>query len=198
MVVIPDLTDIRSPSISAVPSRVRGVIPGSRAAHIRHRAEPARQRALHILQRVRRHVGRPDPAGREPAERRQALVEQDGRVEEVNGVFVALVLGAVARHVEGGEARGVLAELVRPELGVGSALVDPVRIHIGQQVVAAEVFNEGVDARAGVRWHGDQGAIGASSGGGRGPRIILATASRVRGAQSSHRCGTRTRDRNTG
>ena len=56
----------------------------------------------------------------------QVLEEGDGRLEKVNHLLVLPVRGAVALDIEAGEARGVLAELVAPEVLVRLALGDPV------------------------------------------------------------------------
>ena len=44
----------------------------------------------------------------------------------------------------------MFAKLVSPECLVGCSLIDPILVHISQQVVLAECFDEGVDAWAGV------------------------------------------------
>lgn len=84
-----------------------------------------------------------------------------------------LVGGAVAGQVEGGEAGRVLGELVRPEVPVGLVLRDPVavgvslylkgkgrassaRVHVFEQVVAAEWYDEAADVGV-VVWR-DEGA----------------------------------------
>ena len=57
------------------------------------------------------------------------LERANNSVEEVDYVLMFLVRVAVASDIERGGTSRVLAELVSPELSVGTALVDPVRVH---------------------------------------------------------------------
>lgn len=75
------------------------------------------------------------------------------------------ILRAKARHLKGRVASSVLAELVGPEVDVGSSLVDPVGVHVVEQVVAAEVGDELADGCAVVGdywsvWAGVVGRLG--------------------------------------
>lgn len=74
-----------------------------------------------------------------------------------------LVARAVARGVEGGEAGGVLAEFVGPEVRVGLGLRDPEGVHVGEEVEAAVEGEEGADVGAGVGGYGC--AVGEARGG---------------------------------
>lgn len=173
MAIIPRLAQPR-PSVIGRPVSGRSLIePWPGAAHVRHRAIRVRQCVLEVRQRVGGGVGRRDAGVGEPGVGGQAAVEKDGRLEEVEDVNVRLVGGAVAGQVEGGEAGRVLGELVRPEVPVGLVLRDPVavrislclkgkgrassaRVHVFEQVVAAEWYNEAADVGA-VVWR-DEGA----------------------------------------
>ena len=77
--------------------------------------------------KMRREMG--DDIRREHVERRELLVRADGGLEEVDDLLVLFVTLAVALHVERRRARRVLGELVRPKIGVGATLVDPVLVH---------------------------------------------------------------------
>jgi len=70
-------------------------------------------------------------------------------VEEVDN-FLVLLISRVACSVEGRCAGCVLGELVAPEVNIGSTLVNPVLLHVVQEVVTTELFNEGVDTRSSV------------------------------------------------
>ena len=81
------------------------------------------------------------------AYRGQILEEGDRSLEKVNDLLVLAVRGAVALDVEGGETRGVLAELVAPEVLVRLALGDPVpsawRVAGVNMVLGPEVSRRG-------------------------------------------------------
>ena len=178
MIVIPNLRDRRVAPVRAVPA-AGAVVPRARAANVGNGAEPGLQRALHLAQGVGRRVARRDAGLLEPVPGGQGLVIRDGGVEEVDDVLVLAVLRAVAGHVEGGVAGGVLGELVRPEVDVGPALVDPVGVHPREQVEPAEIPDEVVYRRARVRRHAVQRAVGAGGGVGGGDGIVLAAGKMV-------------------
>lgn len=148
MAVIPHLTDHRPPTVRTVRPLLRRVIARPTAPDVRDCTVLLGQLTLDITQRVRRLIAGHDPALVQPLPRRQPLVELDGGLEEIDHVLVLDVLGPVAGEIEGGEARRVLAELVAPEVRVRCALVDPVRVHPVEQVVAAERLEERPDVRA--------------------------------------------------
>lgn len=60
----------------------------------------------------------------------------------------------VALLLKGRVAGGVLGELVGPELPARSALVDPVLLHVGEEVHLSVWLEEGLDRGAGVRRDG--------------------------------------------
>lgn len=78
------------------------------ASQIRHGPKGTRQRSLDIAQAVRGAVARHDARGGEPGVRRQRAVPGDGGRKEVDDVLVRHVLRAVAGHVKGAVAGGVL------------------------------------------------------------------------------------------
>lgn len=153
MVVVPDLAELRAAAISRALARVGLVVLGTLAADEGQDAEAVRQRRLDVRQRVGRAVGGPDGGRGEPAPGGQGSVERDDGLEKVEEVGVLGALGTlcsllvlpacqglehrethVAFGVEGGEASGVLGELVCPEHPVGVDLADPVLVHVGEQV----------------------------------------------------------------
>lgn len=180
MAVIPSLTQPRPPIIQRPDSRRRLVEPRPGASHIRRCSVSLCQRALDVRQRVGRAVRRRDGRVGKPVVGRQAAVEEDGGLEEVNDICVRGVGRAVAGDVEGREAGRVLGELVRPEVPIRLVLGDPVaaregvslerwvkgggedrdaRVHVLQQIVLAKRREEAADVGAVVwrdecAWHG--------------------------------------------
>ena len=65
--------------------------------------------------------------------------------------FMLNVLRAVARYVKSAVASGMLAELMRPKADVGTALADPVLVHVGEQIILAEGRDERADVGSIVR-----------------------------------------------
>lgn len=157
MEVIPHLIQLSTAIIRASLTSSSLIVPRATASNIRQRAITLRQRRLQIAQRHGRTVARLNASGAEPAVRGQALVVLDRGLEELGDLLVLDVLGPVAGDVEGRVARAVLAEFVRPEVGVGRALVDPVLVHVGEQAVLAEGADDSVDGWALV-WR-DDGAV---------------------------------------
>lgn len=68
----------------------------------------------------------------------------------------------------------MLAELVGPEVSVGGAPVDPVGVHVGEEVKLAEGFKEGGYGGPRVGGDGVQGAVWAGGGFGGRARVVLA------------------------
>lgn len=89
MVIIPHLVHHR-------PSAAGPVRPRPGTAHVRHCAELGLERALDGAQGISRRVRGHDARGLEPVVGRQAEVELDGGLEEVDDVRVRRVLRAVA------------------------------------------------------------------------------------------------------
>lgn len=173
MLIVPHLAEHRVAIIRRILPRLRGVEAGASAAQERGSLRLLDERGQDLRVRVRRRVGGRDIGGGEPLERREALLVPDDGLEEVDDLLVLAVLRAVARHVEGREARRVLAELVAPEPGVVLVLRDPVRVHVLAQVGLAERLQERADVRSRPGEHG--GAVGEAVGGvGRGDRVVLA------------------------
>ena len=112
MEVIPHLGDLRAPGVRRARARGRFVVARAGAADVRRGAVLGREGGFEGGQRVFRAVGGRDAVRGEPGEGRQAGVVHDRRGEEVDDFLVFDVRGAVAGDVEGGEAGGVLGELV--------------------------------------------------------------------------------------
>ena len=73
----------------------------------------------------------------------------------------------------------MLAEFVGPEVGIGGALVDPVGVHPGKEIVSSKRLDESVDCRTGVRGHGVEGAVGTRGCLRRGEGVVLAAANGI-------------------
>lgn len=82
----------------------------------------------------------------------KSLEKVDGLGEEVDDVFVLLVVGE-AVGLEGGVAGAVLAPFVLPELLVGAVVVEPVVVHEGEGLLAlaASVLEDGANVGVGAR-----------------------------------------------
>lgn len=173
MLVVPDLTDDGAAGVGAVLTGSGVVISGTAAADVGNGAVLLGQLALDVGQGVLGLVGGHDVDLAQPVVGGETAVVLDGGLVELDDLLVLDVVGTVAGDVKGGIAGGVLGELVSPEVGVGRALVDPVGVHVVEQVVAAEVLDEIVHAGALVRRH--HGTVGQAVGGvGRRHRVVLA------------------------
>jgi len=135
MEVIPNLTDLGPAIIRRVCPRSRAVVARPAAANVRQGTVTSRQGALEVDERVRSRVAGCDAGVGEEPPGGQAAVVKDGRLEKVDDFLVRDVVGAVAGDVKGGEAGGVFAELVGPEVGVWRALVDPVSVCVNGVLV---------------------------------------------------------------
>jgi hypothetical protein len=172
ILIVPNLAQHCVPIIGGVLARSSGIESRPRAPDERNAAVLLSQRVLEVSVRVRRAVRGNDLLRFEPLVCGEALVVLDRRLEEIDHVLVLPVQRTVARRVESAEAGGVLAELVAPEARVVLVLRDPVRVHVLEQIVAAERFQERADVGAGVRRN--HGAVFETVGGiGGGNRVVL-------------------------
>lgn len=172
MAVVPNLAYHRPSAVGAVLPGLGRVVPRTTASDVGRGAVLLGQLALDLSQRVLGAVARRDLGRRQPVVRGETSVVLDGGLEKVHHLLVLLVLGPVAGDVKGRVASRVLGKLVAPEIRVRGALVDPVRVHPGDQVVLAERREERVDAGALVRGH--HGAVGQAVGRvGRRRRVVL-------------------------
>lgn len=147
MVEIPYFAHHSSAGIIAALPCLGRVIPRTRASNVWFGARFLSQRFLDISKRICRLVAWHNLRFVEPFPGWVTLVPFDGGFEEIYDVLVFDILRPVAGNVKGREAGRVLTEFVRPEIGVGSSLVDPVCVHPIYQVVSAECLEEGVDCR---------------------------------------------------
>jgi hypothetical protein len=132
-----------------------------------------RERILQLQATVSGAVRRQDVVLGEPFPRGESVIVSNGGLEKVHDLFVLLILGAVARHVEGGVASRVLAELMSPEISIGARLCDPVFVHPREEVISAEGFEEGANVGTVVGRH--DGAVWERIGSvGSRDRVILA------------------------
>lgn len=117
------------------------------AAEVRDGTSLRLQGGLDLRQRVGGLVRREDARGGEHVERREHFERAHDGLKEVHDILVLLVVGAVARDVEGGRAGSVLGELqqrlstghaqqghgaaylMSPETAVDATLADPVLVH---------------------------------------------------------------------
>jgi len=163
MLIVPDLTDDGATVVGAVLAGGGGVVLGTTASNIGGGAILLGQLALNVGQCVLGCVGWGDIDFVQPLPGRETAVVFDCGLVELDDLLVLDIVGAVAGDVEGRVASVVLGEFVGPEGLVGGALVDPVRVHVVKQVVAAEIGDESIHAGALVR--GDNGTIGEAVGG---------------------------------
>lgn len=151
MLIVPHLIEIGASIVRTVRPGRGGIISWSAAADIGNGTILLSQRVLHITQCVCRGIAGSDAGLCEPVIGRIALVVHDGRLIELDDLLVVDIFGPIAWHIESGVACGVLAEFMSPEGLVGRSLVDPVLVHVCQQVVLAKCLDERVDAGAIIR-----------------------------------------------
>lgn len=122
MHVVPDLAQHSPARIvrTAIPAGGRLVISRARAAKIRYSSVLGRESVLNIDEVVLCAVARRDTVLLQPLEGWELLVVSNRCLEEINHLFMLLIIWSVARDIEGGIAGCVLAEFVAPEVGVGS------------------------------------------------------------------------------
>ena len=144
MLIVPHLANVRASIVCATCTGRGSVVSWAAAADVRDCTVLLGQCVLYITQGVCSCVAGSDTGFCEPVIGWVLLVVHDGCFVELDDFLVINILGAVARHIEGGEASGVFAKLMGPESLVGCALVDPVFIHVCQQIVLAKRLDEGV------------------------------------------------------
>ena len=88
-----------------------------------------RQRPLHIRQTNSRLITRRNPLLLKPPKRRHPQIVLNRSLKELHNFLMLHILRPIARYIECTVARRMLTKLMRPELVVASALVDPVCIH---------------------------------------------------------------------
>ena len=183
MEVVPGLRDLGSAIVGRACTGSSLVVARTAAANVGQSTVTFGQSILELANRVGGSVARLDASLVQPAPSRKTAVVENGSLEELDNLFVFLVHGTVARHVEGGEASAVLAELVFPEFVVWGSLVDPVLFHPCQEVVFAKWLDQGLNTGTLVRW--DDGAIGQGvCGVGRGRSVVLAREVAVLGVRA--------------
>lgn len=145
---IPCLTQNSLPMIS----RVGNIISRSSTPDIRRRAKLHPQHALNIFQRVAGRIARHNPSTRKPVISWQSLIKLDSSLEIINDILILDVFRPVAFSAECTVAGTMFRELVGPEFGGTGALIDPILVHVFQQVESAETFDECVYAWTCVDW----------------------------------------------
>jgi hypothetical protein len=150
VLIVPYLVDVRASIVFATCTGLGSVVSWAAAADVRDRTILLGQSVLHITQGVCSCIAGSDTGLCEPVIGWILLVVHDGCFVELDDFLVINIIGAVARHVEGGVASSVFAKFMGPESLVGCALVDPVFIHIRQQIVLSKCFDEGVYTGASV------------------------------------------------
>lgn len=116
MEVVPDLGDLSSTIVHRASTSSSLVISRTTAANVGQSTISLSKSILELADGVCGSVARLDAGVVQPAPGGKTTVIEDGGLEELNDLFVLDVFGAVARHIEGGEASSVLAELVSPEV----------------------------------------------------------------------------------
>lgn len=112
MEIVPHLRDLRAAVVQRSLARRSLVVSCAGTANVRRSTVFGAQSFLEVREGVGSAVGRNDVVVGEPLEGVQAAVVEDDGLEEVDHLFVLGVLGTVAGNIEGGEAGGMLAELV--------------------------------------------------------------------------------------
>lgn len=130
------------------------------------------KRLLEVGVRVGGRVGRDNILCLQPLVGGEALVVLDCSFEEVDYLFVLAVQRAVAWRVEGAVAGGVLAKLMAPETRVILILSDPVRVHVFQEIVAAEGLQKGANVGPFIGRH-NSAVLEAICRVGRWDRVVL-------------------------
>jgi hypothetical protein len=151
MEVVPSLGDLSSAIVGRAFTGSSLVVARSAASNVGQSAVSLGKGILELTDRVGGSVARCDASCVQPAECRKATIVENGSLEELYDLLVFHVLRTIARHVEGGEAGAVLAELMFIELVVGRSLIDPILIHPCQKVIFAKGLNKGLDTWALVR-----------------------------------------------
>jgi len=136
--VVPHLRDDSVTIIGRTSTSGSGVVSWSRASNVWDGTIALGERSLHITQRVRRGVAWLDACSVQEAKGRKTAVVHDGSFEEFYHLLVLDILWTVARNIESREAGRMLGELVTPEVVVRRALVDPVCVHVIEQIKLAE------------------------------------------------------------
>jgi hypothetical protein len=156
--VVPSLGYLSSAIVGGASTSSSLVVSGTAAADVGQSTVSLGKSVLELADGVGGSVARYDASLVQPAPSRETAVVENGCLEELNDFFVFSVFRAIARHVEGGEASSVLAELVLVKLVVRSALVDPVLAHPCYEVIFAKRLDQAQNAGAFVRW--DDGTVG--------------------------------------
>ena len=160
---IPNLIQHRTSVVGRVFASSSLVVSGTSTTQVWHGTILMAKRTLHVTQSVARGVGWVDIVGAEPTPCRESHVVLDRSLEKIHHVLVLTIFWPVAGNVESTVACRVLAEFMAPEVVVGAALVDPVLVHVGEEIVLAECLDESANVRTGVGRH--NGAIGQTGGG---------------------------------
>lgn len=116
MEIVPDLRDVGSAIVHGASTSSSLVVSGTAATNVGQSTVSSGQSILELADGVCGSVARLDAGVVQPAPGRKTTVVEDGGLEELDDLLVLNVFGAVARHIEGGEASSVLAELVSPEI----------------------------------------------------------------------------------
>lgn len=165
MEIVPDLGQDSLAVVHGSLTSGGGVVRRPRAPNIRQSTVPLVQSVLHGSEVVAdvSGVGRTDVGSRQPSVSRKTTVVENSCGVEIGEFLVLNVFGSVAGDVEGGEACSVLGKFVGPEVVVGCALVDPVFVHVGEQVILAQRLEERCDV-AGTLPCWDSGTVGEAVG----------------------------------
>jgi hypothetical protein len=172
MEVVPSLGDLGSTIVQRAFTGGSLVVARSTAADVGQSTISFGKSVLELAEGVGSGITRCDASCVQPAKGRKTAVVEDSCLEELNDFFVLNILRAIARHVKGGEASAVLAELMLPEIVIGVVLVDPVLVHPCQKIIFSKCLNEGLNTGTLVRWN--DGTIGQGVGSvGRRLSIVL-------------------------
>lgn len=116
MEVVPNLGDVSSAIVHRASTSGSLVISRTAAANVRQSTVASGEGVLELAEGVCGSVAGLDAGVVQPAPGRKTTVVKNGGLEELDDFLMLDVFGAVTRHVEGGEAGSVLAELVSPKV----------------------------------------------------------------------------------
>lgn len=179
MHIVPHLAQDSPTSITCIAALAcfRLVVSWARASKVRHGPMHGRESVLDLKQIISRAITWRDAILLQPLEGWESPVVSNRSLKKINHIFVLLILGAVARDIEGGVAGCMLGELVAPKVGIRtspgmvlSAIVfrpdlhpldllrDPVFVHPSEQVISAKRLHK--SANVGTFVGSDDSAVG--------------------------------------
>ena len=151
--VVPHLGHDSVTIVGRTSTSCSGVVSWSGASNVWDGTVTLGECGLHGAQRVCGGVAWFDTSRVQEAKGRKTAIIHDGSLEELYNLLVLNILWTVARNVESRVAGCVLGEFVSPEVVVWTTLVDPIRVHIVEQIKLAKWVQEGSNIWTLVWWN---------------------------------------------